>query len=293
MWEHVRAFVASFLLSEQRGWNVHVRSKRQCPHANFGLHLISKQEATKEKSLKNASHIQKATPLHTWNKYILIYITVSLSCAIRHTRISYIRVISETRKSSVCTETLCTSLQNLLQCLVKQSTFGPLLFDTNRINTWTVMGPVKKSCFTKDDHEGIVGRHVSKRTPQNPLYWQKETKTLNATIPSVWKSPCREPLITSHTTCCAGNWRVPRVLWLNTTAASASDTLSHWLPPGLTWRYSAPGIWILLKPLKHTEREEGHLVVFKTALCLLRCLDQDLPLHCTMPFPSHAASLPG
>lgn len=48
MYEHMCAFVASFLLSIQRGWNVHVRSKKQCPDANFSLHFNSKQEATKE-----------------------------------------------------------------------------------------------------------------------------------------------------------------------------------------------------------------------------------------------------
>lgn len=61
-------------------------------------------------------------------------------------------------------------------------------------------------------------------------------------------------LITCHMTC-ADNWRVLLVLWLNTRAASASDTPSRWPPPGPTWRCSSPGIWILLEPFKH--RGEG------------------------------------
>lgn len=57
------------------------------------------------------------------------------------------------------------------------------------------------------------------------------------------------PLITCHMTC-ADNWRELQVLWLNTRAASASDTPSRWPPPAPTWRCSSPGIWILLKPIK-------------------------------------------
>lgn len=56
--------------------------------------------------------------------------------------------------------------------------------------------------------------------------------------------------ITCHMTC-ADNWRALQVLWLNTRAASASDTPSRWPPPGPTWRCSSPGIWILLEPFKH------------------------------------------
>lgn len=64
-------------------------------------------------------------------------------------------------------------------------------------------------------------------------------------------------LITCHMTC-ADSWRALQVLWLNTRAASASDTPSRWPPPGPTWRCTSPGIWILLEPFKRRgEREEG------------------------------------
>lgn len=36
----------------------------------------------------------------------------------------------------------CTSLKNPLQTLLRQCTFGPLLFDFYIINSWTVMGPI-------------------------------------------------------------------------------------------------------------------------------------------------------
>ena len=53
---------------------------------------------------------------------------------------------------------------------------------------------------------------------------------------------------------------MPLVLWLNTTAASASDTLSHSLPPGPTGGYFSPGIWILLKPFKTHKKGRGVIV---------------------------------
>lgn len=63
-------------------------------------------------------------------------------------------------------------------------------------------------------------------------------------------------MITSHTLCYADNWRVPLVLWLNTTAASASDTPSHSPPLEQTGWCSSPGIWTLLKPFKHRQKGE-------------------------------------
>lgn len=65
-------------------------------------------------------------------------------------------------------------------------------------------------------------------------------------------------MIPSHTPYSAGNWKVRLVLWLNTTAASTSGTLSHSPPPEQVWGYSLPGIWILLKPFnEQTEKGEG------------------------------------
>lgn len=43
----------------------------------------------------------------------------------------------------------------------------------------------------------------------------------------------------------------------------------------------------------HRKERGSYSYKVKKTLCHLTCLDQDLPLHCTMPFPSHEASLPG
>lgn len=90
MWCHVRALVASFLLSIW-GRNVHVRSKNQCPHAKLWFILQLKTRSDKRKIL-----IIRKQLFYTWNKYILIYIIAYLSCAIRHTLNSYILIIKHT-----------------------------------------------------------------------------------------------------------------------------------------------------------------------------------------------------
>lgn len=145
------------------------------------------------------------------------------------------------------TEALCTSLKNISQWPSKQRTLGPLLFVPWRINDWTVTGSTK--------------------TLQQVICWQTCKGTLSA---DGWIKDCNaifsfslrsqhihhldillyvtfDPhslsgMVTSRTSCCAGSWRAPLVLWLSTTAASTSDTLSRWLPPGLTWWYFSPGI---------------------------------------------------
>lgn len=194
----------------------------------------------KEKPGKNASYIQKATLWHTLNKYILIYIIITLSCAIRHTLISYILMI----KSRICTETFCTSLKNLLQCLFQLCTFALWLLKP-RINIWTVMGPIRKVALQKMTMKELLVEMQANSTPGCPLLMDGN-KGLQCNFSFSSRSPWT---ITSHTSCSADNWRVPLVLWLNTTAASASDTPSHSPPPEQTRWCSSPGIWILLKPL--------------------------------------------
>lgn len=74
------------------------------------------------------------------------------------THISFILMISQTHRSRICTEILCTSLKNLLQCLFKKCTFGSLLFEYTRTDTrW----------FTKNDHEGTVGTQASKQNSKD------------------------------------------------------------------------------------------------------------------------------
>lgn len=150
MYEHIWVFVHTERME--------CACKEQCPPANFGLHFNS-TISIQSKSWKMHLIYRKQLFLNTWNKYILIYITVKSSCAIRHTLISYILMISQTHRSHICTEILCTSLKNLLQCLLKKCTFDSLLFEyTRTVKRWS----------TKDDHEGTVGTQASKQNSKDP-----------------------------------------------------------------------------------------------------------------------------
>lgn len=119
-----------------------------------------------------------------------------------------------------------------------------------------------------------------------------DTSRVNSSLIMEGTADCSLPsLITCHMTC-ADNCKALQVLWLNTRAASASDTPSRWPPPGPRWRCSSPGIWILLEPFKHRQavEREDQVGGLKRAHS---SVDWDLPPRCMMPFPSRVASPPG
>lgn len=100
-----------------------------------------------------------------------------------------------------------------------------------------------------DDRKETVSRCEQKETHGKSSLPMEGNKVSSCKV--LLQFGCPGVMITFRTAYCACNWTGPPVPWLNTTAASASDTPSHWLRPELTRGCSSSGIWTLLKPLNN------------------------------------------